>query len=152
MPCIQEVPPYPPYPVQTYSPHIHGIFFAYVQLFLTDRSLFRVSCTYESFPLAYDEHIHCISIRYLLLLVTLLATIGNTVVTYACDVLYGLVSDIVSAHSCFLLYVIDIPLGYNAYSKTVLDNSRCRCILITSRGNTALQHIRVILWNSQANI
>ena len=30
---------------------------------------------------------------YLLLLVTLLATIGNTIVTYACDVLYGLVSD-----------------------------------------------------------
>ena len=30
---------------------------------------------------------------YLLLLVTLLVTIGNTIVTYACNVLYGLVSD-----------------------------------------------------------
>ena len=35
-----------------------------------------------------------------------------------------------------------MSLGYNAYSKTVLDISRFRCILITSRGNTALQHIR----------
>ena len=52
-----------------------------------------VSYTPDTFPLAYDNHSHYISIRYLLHTVTLPVTIGNIVVTYTCKLLYGPVRD-----------------------------------------------------------
>ena len=89
MPLHTRSDPLPPLPspsnISPYTWHHPCIPIA----FMLVTALLRVSCTYESFPLAYDNHSHYISMCYLLLLVTLLATIGNTIVTYACKLLYS---------------------------------------------------------------